>query len=399
MHGRRDCSGLNKSINDRKHLLDSNSHRSYADNKKDFDSQADDDDSNGKFPDFGGNNNNTFSFGGDNSNGGNNNANGNGENNDSDDSNGNNGSNTKMLSPPRGNGCQFVNENDGRLQYTGRWTLEAKDPTGLTTTTHTTTTTGSQVSIVFNGTAIIVIGIVHPSNSTSPPPVASYTIDTSNPTELPLPVATHNIPNQQFFQSPQLSPGEHTLLINVTSAGSPYTLDYLFFCGNSTPSVAAASVQEKTEDTGLLPRKTAIIIGGILGACMIILLLALIFVLCGIRKRRSRAAHTRNGPLREWLSRQTMFTSSESIMRNNPSNSTTSAADSREKPASSTMETQKPLPKGPVIRTFSDFDRHYSFPFSLDSVDRDDVPNSPGSGSQRRISPNPPVPPKGPVPF
>lgn len=47
--------------------------------------------------------------------------------------------------------CQLVNENDGRLQYTGAWTLESKDPNGIYFTSHTTTTAGSEVSITFNG--------------------------------------------------------------------------------------------------------------------------------------------------------------------------------------------------------------------------------------------------------
>lgn len=50
-----------------------------------------------------------------------------------------------------GPGCFFTNENDGRLQYTGSWVLETNDPSGLTTTTHTTVTAGSQVSFNFNG--------------------------------------------------------------------------------------------------------------------------------------------------------------------------------------------------------------------------------------------------------
>ena len=52
--------------------------------------------------------------------------------------------------------CQVINENDGRLQYTGAWTLESKDPKGIQFTSHTTTTANSQVSFTFNGTSITI---------------------------------------------------------------------------------------------------------------------------------------------------------------------------------------------------------------------------------------------------
>ena len=59
-------------------------------------------------------------------------------------------SNSEIFNPdPQ---CQNINENDGRLQYTGAWTLESKDPKGLQFTSHTTSTANSQVSFSFNGT-------------------------------------------------------------------------------------------------------------------------------------------------------------------------------------------------------------------------------------------------------
>lgn len=56
--------------------------------------------------------------------------------------------------------CQFVNENDGRLQYMGTWVLESKDPNGIYFTTHTTSTAGSEVAISFNGTLRLLKGYV-----------------------------------------------------------------------------------------------------------------------------------------------------------------------------------------------------------------------------------------------
>lgn len=160
-----------------------------------------------------------------------------------------------------------------------------------------------------SGTSIIVIGIVHQSNTTVPPAAATYSIDAGEPAAFSLPFSTHDIPNQQFFQSRQLTQGAHNLTITVTSNKSPYTLDYLFFCGNGTPPIATASVADSNgakpdgEEAALWPRKTAIIVGSILGALLVMLLIAFVFVLCSIRKRRTRSAFA-TSPLREWLSRR-----------------------------------------------------------------------------------------------
>lgn len=64
-----------------------------------------------------------------------------------DDNNDNKFPSFKPGSPP----CEVVNDNDGRLQYTGTWVLESKDPNGIYFTTHTTSSIGSEVSISFNG--------------------------------------------------------------------------------------------------------------------------------------------------------------------------------------------------------------------------------------------------------
>ena len=97
-------------------------------------------------------NNNKPSSPGQNGNGGNNGGQGGNNNNNNNNNNGNNGNaNTSPIKFPTQSGCKFVNENDGRLHYSGTWVLETKDPSGLRTTTHTTTTPGSQMTVTFNG--------------------------------------------------------------------------------------------------------------------------------------------------------------------------------------------------------------------------------------------------------
>ncbi|THH26393.1 hypothetical protein EUX98_g7796 [Antrodiella citrinella] len=293
-------------------------------------------------------------------------------------------------------GCQFVNENDGRLQYTGLWTLETKDPTGFTTTTHTTETAGSEVAINFNGSMIIIVGIVHASNATVPPATAAYTIDTSPPTVLPLPVATQDIPNQQFFQSSQLTPGEHTLTINVTSNGSPYTLDYLFVCGSGGPALPVASgvgLHDDLPPDEFVSKTVTIIVGAILGTVMLMLLVALAYVLWWSKWRSTRRRRI-HSPLKEWLQRQTLFTSSDSIMRNNPANP--SAADHKDvvsnPPASD--EQKSPSPDVPVYRTFAEFDSGFSFPISyrFSAQVSAQVPCSPYTEGRHDLSPHPALP-------
>ena len=156
------------------------------------------------------------------------------------------------------------------------------------------------------GTSIIVIGIVHQSNITVLPAQATYSIDGGDRVAARLPLSNQDIPNQQFFQSRQLPAGAHNLTINVTSTGSPYTLDYLFFCGNATAPIASVTesgVKPDGVDAALWPKKTAIIVGSILGVLLVILLVAFVFVLCSIRKRRSKSAWNTT-PLRDWLSRR-----------------------------------------------------------------------------------------------
>ncbi|EMD35636.1 hypothetical protein CERSUDRAFT_96749 [Gelatoporia subvermispora B] len=225
--------------------------------------------------------------------------------------------------------CTFVNENDGRLQYSGAWTLQSTSPNGLHGTTHSTVITGSSVVINWNGTSIIVVGIVPPSNATVGPPFASYTIDDTPPIELSLPIAQHSIPNQQFFQSPEFPAGTHTLTINVTTSGNVYTLDYLFFCDE----------QERVKDTPQpasgkstrLSRRDTMIIAGVVGGVFLLLFLA--FGLLWYRRRRmlSRRERISTSPVKDWLfrTRSTLFTSSESIIRNNPTH--TSSAGTRKR--------------------------------------------------------------------
>ncbi|KIP04503.1 hypothetical protein PHLGIDRAFT_15167 [Phlebiopsis gigantea 11061_1 CR5-6] len=249
------------------------------------------------------------------------------DNDDDDSSNTNSGFPKFLPNNTKGSPCEVVNENDGRLQYTGTWVLESKDPNGIYFTTHTTSTAGSAVTISFNGTSITIIGIVHASNNTVPPAIASYIIDDGASVSLPLPISNRDIPNQQFFESPILDLSAHKLVINITSDGSPYTLDTLLICTQGNGAVATVLTPTSRVTRSATP---AIIGGVIVGAVAFIFLLILGVVLLHRRRRGMRARRTAESPIKSWL-HHTIFTSSESIMRNNPSNPST--MDPYEKPS------------------------------------------------------------------
>ncbi|OBZ67784.1 hypothetical protein A0H81_12204 [Grifola frondosa] len=224
-------------------------------------------------------------------------------------STGNSSSGGTLTTPSLPN-CMFVNENDGRLKYSGYWSLQSSNPTGLSGTTHSTTVSGSSVVVEFNGTSVIVVGI--------------------EPIELSLPVAQRFVPNQQFFQSRQLQAGAHNLTINVTTTGNPvHPRLSLLFCVTDVTSQTTESTTSPQPMAYTVSKKT-IIVSAVLGGVIVLMLLA--FLGCFLirrRRRRLRNTHIVDSPIMSWLQRQTIFTTSDSILRNNPS--TSSTADTRER--------------------------------------------------------------------
>lgn len=154
-----------------------------------------------------------------------------------------------------------------------------------------------------------MIGIVHQSNNTIPPAVASYTIDDDDAVELALPFITTNgnrtsIPNQQFFESSLLRPGPHTLLINVTSDGSPYTLDGLRICSESGTPIAAALVPTSTQSPS--SHLVQIIVVSVIGGVVLIVLLILLGIFFFHRRMRAfRKRQTAASPIGGWLRQRT----------------------------------------------------------------------------------------------
>ncbi|KAI0659842.1 hypothetical protein C8Q70DRAFT_914433 [Cubamyces menziesii] len=232
---------------------------------------------------------------------------------------------------PDGVQCTFVDENDGRLKYGPGWMLSAF-PFGSQSTVHIATTNGSSVVVDFNGTSVIVFGSVPKSNMTDAPPSAAYSVDGEEPWELPLPIANRCIPNQQFFHSRELTLGAHNLTINVTTPdGTPYILDYLWFCTDK-PARTSDSMGVETENASneKFSRLDGIVLGSVLGSVFFLLVIAaLAWTLNKARRRRRRLRrlHIAASPVNSWLhwnsgrsnDTEVAFTSTESIMRDNSS--------------------------------------------------------------------------------
>lgn len=225
--------------------------------------------------------------------------------------------------------CVFcVHDNDPRILYSGAWTLNGP---GSFNTTHSTTTPGSFLTFNFNGSGIIVLGTVPQSNETLLPPTASFVLDASPPFVTTQPLAGRPISNQPLFAMGQLDNVPHQLIINVTQTNAPFTLDYfiVFPPSNGSKVVGSAEVPPPSQVTSDADNALTVkLLSAFLGTIIFILL-----VIIGLLTFKARKFSWRKRTLSQTLPRssfaiskrpsarfaETMFTSTESILRNNPS--------------------------------------------------------------------------------
>ncbi|TFK82329.1 hypothetical protein K466DRAFT_304349 [Polyporus arcularius HHB13444] len=253
-------------------------------------------------------------------------------------------------------GCFTVNDGGPFLKYFGDWAVSSLDGNGKGSI-HQATSPGAAVEISVDGTGFALFGIIPPSNSSNRPPAASYTVDnaTSRSTQSTLPFATDCQRNQNLFQVNNLPQGNHTITVNVTSASAtaPFIVDYIWICGgqgftrklsNSSaaqPSSTAASASsgQTHSDSHSTRSRDAIIIGSVLGSILLLLTVTLLACVCIRRRRRRqnrlRGLHLAASPVASWLRSQsgsretgTVFTSTDSILRDNRTYS--SSADTKD---------------------------------------------------------------------
>ncbi|KAI0066797.1 hypothetical protein BV25DRAFT_1243584 [Artomyces pyxidatus] len=223
-------------------------------------------------------------------------------------SNGNQGS----LSPPPQPPCgSCIGSSDPRLVYSSGWTLVAQGTQVL----HRTDVAGSSVQLQFNGTAIVVFGIVPQNNATTDPPVANYTIDGGPPSSPPVPSSKQEL-LQPLFTSEGLNHNvTHNITILITDADTPYTLSHFF-----VNPVLAQSSGNPFDAHFSMPhgdgKRMAIILGSVLGS--IIFFMSVSFALYFFLKRRRRLS----GAAQPWRrnfpgsSSGPTLTSSASILQN-----------------------------------------------------------------------------------
>ncbi|KAI0718690.1 hypothetical protein C8T65DRAFT_73849 [Cerioporus squamosus] len=256
-------------------------------------------------------------------------------------------------------GCFTVNDGGPFLKYIGNWAVSSLDGNGKGSI-HQATAPGAAVEISVDGTGFALFGIIPPSNATNGPPAASYTVDnaTSKSTQSTLPFATDCQRNQNFFQVYNLPQGNHTITVNITSASAtaPFIVDYIWVCGVSgftrklassaavqaTSTAASASSSQALGDYHNPRSRDAIIIGSVLGGILLLLTLTLLACFCIRRRRRRqnrlRGLHLAASPVTSWLRSQsgsretgTVFTSTESILRGNPTYSSSADTNDLEK--------------------------------------------------------------------
>ncbi|PPQ92273.1 hypothetical protein CVT25_008581 [Psilocybe cyanescens] len=222
-----------------------------------------------------------------------------------------------------------VDDDDPSIQYSGSWIRDTDEfdagslPDGfpLHNGTHRGSQVGDTITLRFFGTSYSVYGIFSWENLGVLS--ATYTLDGSSTTQS-YPVTTSSpqfiqgdkeAVNLQYFSQDNLSAGEHTLVINITESQNVlYALDYITYSpsfstlatmpnlsnktatstgGSSVLSSSATSSSGSTTPTGLQnpqpqarTKSTHVgpIAGGVVGAILVLALLAI--VLIWIRRRR-----------------------------------------------------------------------------------------------------------------
>ncbi|KAF6764205.1 hypothetical protein DFP72DRAFT_871101 [Ephemerocybe angulata] len=224
---------------------------------------------------------------------------------------------------PRNTTRRFCNEcitqdNAPGLIYVGNWFMTNEKVFG---TTHSTTARDASVTFSFNGTKVIVFGTVPKGDRQSKGPTARYILDNVPVLTTTLPVSTEQIRNQPFFAAQDLNTSIHTLRIEMVQINqkSPYVLQHFF--GPESTSGDASSHPD--------PLQIVKILAAVLGAvvALVIVVMGLVFIRRRIAKSRASgnvwskffkySPQSTERP-RPGVDHVYFFTTSESIMRNDP---------------------------------------------------------------------------------
>ncbi|KAF9458804.1 hypothetical protein BDZ94DRAFT_1123479, partial [Collybia nuda] len=125
----------------------------------------------------------------------------------------------------------LVDNHDPGISFDSSWRA-------LGGTANMTQVKGSTASFLFTGTSVSWIGFIPtelPHNASS----ATYSVDGGPPTFFSLeglPSGSTTVYNQEFFKTPELQPGPHSLVVIHQGTGqqTPLTLDFLYVTNTST---------------------------------------------------------------------------------------------------------------------------------------------------------------------
>ncbi|KAF8064350.1 hypothetical protein FPV67DRAFT_216773 [Lyophyllum atratum] len=122
----------------------------------------------------------------------------------------------------------IVDDRDARIAYSSGW-FSSGGPNEFDSTTHGSRAAGVKATFRFTGSSVAVYGTVADSGVYKDPPISTYSIDGSSSVTYSAVPGSKAQYKQRYFQSPDLSDGEHTLVITSTVANAYFWLDYLEF--------------------------------------------------------------------------------------------------------------------------------------------------------------------------
>jgi len=177
-------------------------------------------------------------------------------------------------------------DRDNSISYTGIW-VQGGGPAEYRGTTSFVTNPGATASLTFVGSGVSVYGTVSPHGSLYPPP-CSYSIDGDSGTTLTA-TATNSTQYQLlFFQSPELTTGNHTLVITIIIEGVAQEAFFLDFF-EVTPLPIATAFPLPSSTTSPLPSTSkppvGPIIGGVLGALALLTIAFIAFLFFRWKKK------------------------------------------------------------------------------------------------------------------
>jgi len=182
----------------------------------------------------------------------------------------------------------ILDDRDPDIIYSAGWT-QGGSATEYNSTTMYTDQAGANMTITFQGTGIGVYGTIGSSNSNRVPPQTTYQLDAGSDVTYIPELTTSAQHYQRFYQSAQVSNGNHTLLVtNIIGGCDPYFVDYLVIqTGSNSTSSTTSSMPTGSTGQSNTGHRTAVIAGSVFGVIGGILLFALAYYFL-IRRRWKR---------------------------------------------------------------------------------------------------------------